>query len=75
MPDIIKIQFAKREFNLCPMCWMPLYASKIGAVDKAWAQVQTVFKGKPAYSIEKEGSKAEHPVLVFGVSELMHPDA
>jgi hypothetical protein len=57
------------------MCWMPLYASKIGAVDKAWAQVQTVFKGKPAYSIEKEGSKAERPVLVFGVSELMHPDA
>jgi hypothetical protein len=65
----------KKGFNLCPMCWMPLYVGeRSNKEDESWGLVQFVFKGKPAFSIEADGSKRERPVTVFGVSEL-HPGA
>lgn len=65
---------SKYEFNLCPMCWMPLNVDGAKSEDALWQLVQLVFKGKPAFSIEADGYKHERPVLVFGVSPL-HPDA
>ena len=61
---------ARSEFNLCPMCWTPLYLDQTNPVDLSWEMVQIVFKGKPAFSIEADGYKHERPVLVFGVSRL-----
>jgi hypothetical protein len=61
---------AKREFNLCPLCWMPLYIDKRRTEDKNWSLVQYVFKGKPAFSIKNSGYKHERPFYVFGFSEL-----
>jgi hypothetical protein len=61
---------ARQEFNLCPLCWMPLYIFKKNLEDANWCSVQYAFKGKPAFSIKASGSKRERPILVFGLSEL-----
>ena len=65
---------AKGEFNLCPMCWMPLYSDSSSSANKKedfnWGLVQFVFKGKPAFSIQADGYKHERAVLAFGVSDL-----
>ena len=65
---------ARSEFNLCPMCWMPLYLDQKKPADLSWELVQVLFKGKPAFSIEADGYKHERPKLVFGISRL-HPGA
>jgi hypothetical protein len=75
MADALKEKTARREFNLCPMCWMPLYTDRRQNEDALWGLVQMVFKGKPAFSVEKEGYKHERAVLVFGVSELHRTSA
>ena len=76
LADNSKRMAARAEFNLCPMCWMPLYSNS-GSMkndDFSWGLVQFVFKGKPAFSIQADGYKHERSVLVFGVSDL-HSDA
>ena len=72
--NMTTMKASKHEFNLCPMCWMPLKVNGDKAEDALWQLVQLVFKGKPAFSIEADGYKHERAVLVFGVSPL-HPDA
>ncbi len=50
---------AKREFNLCPMCGMPLYTTPSLQEDLLWGLIQLVFKGKPAFNFEADGYKKE----------------
>ena len=71
--DTTKELSARQEFNLCPLCWMPLYIFKKNQEDANWCSVQYAFKGKPAFSIKASGSKRERPILVFGFSELERP--
>jgi hypothetical protein len=68
--NVDKEKSARWEFNLCQMCWMPLYTNPALQEDRLWGLIQLVFKEKPAFSVEADGSKKERPVLVFGVSEL-----
>ena len=68
--DNSKELYARKEFNLCPLCWMPLFIDRKNAEDEHWCSVQYVFKGKPAFSIKASGLKHERPVYVFGFSEL-----
>jgi Zn-finger protein len=71
MTEQLKERAARGEFNLCPMCWMPLYANSArGTEDFSWGLVQYVFKGKPAFSVQADGYKRERAVLAFGVSDL-----
>lgn len=67
--DVIVLN-AYNEFNLCPLCWMPLFIDHGKHEDQLWAVVQYVFKGKPAFSIKPSGSHQGRHVMVFGFSEL-----
>ena len=61
---------SRHEFNLCPMCWMPLHIDRSESEDQKWGSVQFVFKGKPAFSVNSGDAKGNRHVYVFGVTEL-----
>jgi hypothetical protein len=61
---------ACREFNICPICWMPLYIDRSKPEDELWGYVQYIVKGKPAFSIKASGNLQGRHVLAFGKSEL-----
>ena len=61
---------ASDEFNLCPMCWMPLFINRSKKEDEIWGYVQYVVKGKPAFSVKPSGAKMARHVIGFGNSEL-----
>jgi hypothetical protein len=77
MAEDLKQMASRAEFDLRPMCWMPLYSDSSSTnrinnnnEDFNWGLVQFVFKGKPAFSIQADGYKHERAVLAFGVSDL-----
>ena len=54
---------AKKSFNTCPICWMPLYIGE-GPEAEKWCKVQVAFKNKPSEStknpVSTENNRSKH---------------
>lgn len=68
---------AKRAFNLCPICWMPLSLTGSTEERDRWTAVQVLFKSKPAFSVYdyKEKKHVGRPVNAFGHHYLFGTDS